>query len=119
MRFTSTVREQFEAAHQVEGHTVCGRVHGHAWEIAVTVEGGLDPKTISVVDHGILALALYTIVDEFRDNDLNDMLPGIVTTPEGLALYVRERLILQYPRIDSVEVRMGDWSSVRVESPYR
>ncbi len=119
MQYRTTVIDHFDAAHEVPGHSRCGGNHGHAWTVEVTVEGGLDPKKIHVVDHGELAGDLFRVVEEFRDRDLNDMLPGVITTPEGLALYIRERLILEWPRIVEVVVSMGDWCRVRVLGDIR
>lgn len=119
MQYTSTVVDRFEAAHHIDEHSVCGGNHGHDWSIAVTVAGGLDPKEIYVVDSGELAAALRNVVDEFRGRDLNDMLPGVVTTPEGVGLYVRERLILDWPRIINVTVTMGRWHRVSIVGEAR
>jgi len=119
VNFTSTARERFEAAHLVHGHSTCGVNHGHAWEVDVSVDGGLDPKKLYVVDHGALADDLRVVVDEFRGRDLNDMLPGVVTTPEGLGLYIRERLILDWPRIVNVRVAMGDSTVITITGDIR
>lgn len=112
MRFTTSVRHEFEASHTVVGHSRCGWQHGHCWAVTITVGGGLDPKNILVVDHGDLWRALKRVVDEFADRDLNDMLPGVVTTPEGLGLYVAERLTLEWRGLREVRVEMGPAISV-------
>jgi 6-pyruvoyl-tetrahydropterin synthase len=119
VQFQTTVRDRFEASHHVEGHSTCGGNHGHEWEVLVTVSGGLDPKKVYVVDHGALAHDLFVVVDEFRNRDLNDMLPGVITTPEGLGLYIRERLILDWPRIVMVEVRMSRWAATTITGDIR
>lgn len=109
----------FEAGHQLDGHTVCEEQHGHRWQISATVEGALHQKTVQVVDHGELQADLDTIADEFRHRDFNIMLPGVRPTPEGLATYIHERLVLKWPRIVEIGVHMGDESSVRVEWDVR
>lgn len=114
MRHTTSVRRVFEASHSVAGHSRCGWQHGHRWAISITVGGGLDPKKILVVDHGNLEYALDRVVDEFADRDLNDMVPGVVTTPEGLGLYILERLTLDFPTIQAVTVEMGERVVIRV-----
>jgi 6-pyruvoyl-tetrahydropterin synthase len=118
LHFT-TVSAVFDAPHRVPGHSICGENHAHRWTISVTTEGGLDPRKILVVDHGEFQAALDAIAGELRNRDLTDMLPGVTTTPEGLALYVQERLILNWPRLVEVAVAMGDTVSVRVESKIR
>lgn len=119
MKHFLTARDVFEAAHRVEGSRLCGVNHGHQWTIEATFSGNLDPKKVWLVDHGDFVAALTAIVDEFRDRDLNDMLPGIITTPEGLGLYVRERLILAWPRLAFIKVSMGPFVSITVESELR
>jgi 6-pyruvoyl-tetrahydropterin synthase len=119
MKYRSVAVARFEAAHRVEGHSRCGDTHGHQWIVSVAVEGGLDPKKVYVVDHGSWQEALAAVVNELHDRDLNDMLPGVVTTPEGLALYIRERLILDWPRIVSVAVDMGGWAQAIAEGDIR
>ena len=109
MRHSTTVRRTFQAEHQVVGHSRCGGWrHGHVWTIGITLAGGLDPKKVLVVDHGDLRAALDRVVDEFDGRDLNDMLPAVVTTPEGLGLYILERLILDWPTLTGATVEMGD-----------
>lgn len=119
MRHTTTAHVTFEASHIVIDHSMCGRNHGHQWDVAVTVEGGLDPKKILVVDHGELLLSLQRVIREVADRDLNDMLPGVITTPEGIALYIRERLSLEWPRIVRIEVEMGPSVWVALEPEIR
>lgn len=108
MRHTTSVRRVFEAGHHVPGHSICGWQHGHRWTITATVAGGLDPKKVLVVDHGDLRRALDRICDEVADRDLNVMLPGIVSTPEGIALYIAERLTLDWPGLTAIQVEMGE-----------
>lgn len=120
MKHATTVRRVFEAGHQVEGHSICSRrQHGHRWAVSVTIEGGLDPKKVQVVDHGLLLSDLNRVIDEFDDDDLNEMLPANTSTPEGLGLYIRERLILAWPRITLIEVEMGESITVQIKSEIR
>lgn len=119
MRHTTTVRETFEAAHRIPDSRMCRDGHGHRWTVEVTVAGTLDPKKVFVVDHGDLLAALGSIISEFALRDLDDMLPGVRSTPEGLAMYIRERLALNWPGIVRVNVGMGDSVSVGVEWDVR
>ena len=108
MRHYTTAGVSFEAGHQLPDHsTECRWRHGHAWTVRVTVEGPLNPKTLQVVDHAELAVALSSIAREIDLRDLNEMLPGVRTTPEGISLYFYERLVLAWPRIVAIEVGMG------------
>ena len=111
MRASATVRGTFAASHTIPGHPVCGRDHGHTWEVSVTVEAPVSPKTGSVVDTASLSVALATVVAELGHRNLDVMLPGVVSTPEGLAMWVRERLLLAYPNITCVTVSNGDYTA--------
>lgn len=119
MRHTTTVSESFEAGHQLDDPETCRWAHGHRWTVSVTVEGTLDARKVYVVDHRAFLAALRAVVDELRDRSLNDMLPGVRPTPEGLAIYFHERLALVQPRIVAVSVGMGEGVQVRVEWDVR
>lgn len=120
MKHTTTVTVPFEAGHQIDYLDGCKWTgHGHRWTVTVTVGGTLDAQKVYVVDHHRLLAAVREVVDELRDHNLNDMLPGVRPTPEGLAIYFHERLALGVPRIVAVEVGMGDEIKTRVEWDLR
>lgn len=111
MRASATVQATFAASHTVKDHPVCGRRHGHAWVVSVTAEAPISPKTGSVVDTAGLSTALAFLAVELGHRDIDDMLPGVVSTPEGIAVWVRERLLLAYPNITVVTVSNGDYTA--------
>jgi 6-pyruvoyl-tetrahydropterin synthase len=120
VRHTTTVTVPFEAGHQIDNIPGCmWSGHGHRWTVAVSVEGTLDTKTMFVVDYYQLLDAVREVVHELRNHSLNDMLPGVRPTPEGLAIYFHERLSLQFPRIVTIEVGMGDEIRSRVQWDLR
>jgi len=119
VRHTTTVTVPFEAGHQLDLDGCKWVGHGHRWTVAVTVEGSLDAQKMYVVDHYRLLAAVDEVVRELRDHNLNDMLPGVKSTPEGLAIYFHERLTLGHPRIVAIEVSMGDHIRSRVEWDLR
>lgn len=63
--------------------------------------------------------ALENLVRELNDRSLNAMMPGGVTTPNGVALWIMERLSLNFPRITTVTVQMGRRSSGRATRSIR
>lgn len=107
MKATVTVRGDFNASHIVEGHKSCERLHGHLWEVEASVSGEVSPKTGMVVDCSELDKALTAILAEFDNRHLNDMLPGVHPTPEGVASYIRERLIMVFPSVTRMSVDIG------------
>jgi 6-pyruvoyltetrahydropterin/6-carboxytetrahydropterin synthase len=120
MRITSTVSGRFSAGHVLPGHAKCGREHGHAWFVRLTVEGGIGPTTGYLVDHEELRAALGGIIAEIDGESLGSFLPGVVPSPEGLCGYFRERLLLVFPNIVRVTVRADpEGYEATVEWPIR
>lgn len=67
---TATVTSWFSAAHRVEGHPKCGRLHGHNYKLIVTVArpahkalgiGNVDDMGF-VIDFGILKPIIKKVV---------------------------------------------------------
>ena len=107
MQAVVTAHQAFSASHMIPNHSTCGHLHGHDWDIAVSLTGEISPKTGMVTDHGLLVMALQDLCREFDRRDLNAMLPGVLPSPEGLAPYIRERLAMQFPTITTVTVSCG------------
>jgi 6-pyruvoyl-tetrahydropterin synthase len=103
LKTTICHRETFNAAHKVDGDTFCGeRVHGHDWFAEVVVQGIPDPKTGSITTRA--PDLLFTSTMELHLKFANDMLPGLYSTPEGIAGWLFERLQLECPGLLSVTV---------------
>jgi 6-pyruvoyl-tetrahydropterin synthase len=100
------VRTTFGASHVLDGHPVCGRMHGHSYTVELTFYG--YPKPDSWGSPVLLkdAQAAMTIVDEFRDRHLNDMLPAGHPSVDGLAAYLLERTRIH--GVTKVEVYESD-----------
>lgn len=112
MKAKSTVIGAFSASHIIDGHSACGRLHGHDWTVEATVSTEALPPTGMVVDHAEFHAALMRVLVELEYRHLNDMLPGVPPTPEGVAAYVHERLLLAYPNLTSVAVGIGPYRAV-------
>ena len=54
----------FSAAHRIEGHPKCGRLHGHNYQVIVTVKGEILPTSGMLIDYGELDKIVKPIVDE-------------------------------------------------------
>jgi len=110
--FTGSVSASFSASHVVPGHPRCGRLHGHRWTIEVSIPAGQDTTSGELHRLPQLAEAVETICAEVEREHINDMFPGSPPTPAGVALAVRERLILDYPDIITVAVRADESSAI-------
>jgi 6-pyruvoyl-tetrahydropterin synthase len=89
-RYAASV--QFGASHELPGHHLCGRLHGHSYHVTLTWDGvpikenwGF-PMTQKAFNESI------AIVLELRNRHLNDMLPAGHPSVSGIAAYLLERL---------------------------
>lgn len=109
--FELTVRGRFCGAHRLAGYVGrCADLHGHNWDVEVTVRGReLDPTGL-LVDFRVLKEALRAVLDEIDHTDLNRIpeFQGQNPTSENLARYLYARLAKQLHsprwRIDRVAV---------------
>jgi len=103
LRTTVTHRELFNAAHKIDGDFFCGtRTHGHDWYAEVSVFGEPTKDGGQIVTEAPSLLA--SMVSELDLKLANEMLPGVHPTPEGIAMYLFERLRLACPGLMAVTV---------------
>lgn len=98
----------FDAGHSIPDYEPCARGHGHHWDVRVQVSGDLDPRTGWTRGSAPLAGSLRVITEELNGTQLPEMLPGVITSPLGLASYFLDRLALQFPAITRVRVDCSD-----------
>lgn len=96
--FELIVRNRFAAAHSLSDYEgPCARLHGHTWEVEVTVKGAqLDGKGM-LVDFKEIKSSLRKVIEDLDHRNLNDIDPfrrgGIENpTAENLARYIYRRL---------------------------
>lgn len=53
----------FSAAHRIEGHPKCGRLHGHNYKVVVLLRGTMD-KSGMIIDFGVVDRIVKPIIDE-------------------------------------------------------
>ncbi|MBN2541546.1 6-carboxytetrahydropterin synthase QueD [bacterium] len=112
------VSEKFSAAHRIDGYNGdCNRLHGHNWEIKLTVEKqeldkiGLayDLKTLKEDLRKVIKILDHTLL-----NDIPDFV-GINPTAENIGKFIFGKLQDVLPEsvsIKSVEVCESENSSV-------
>lgn len=66
---TTTISREywFSAAHRLEGHPKCGRLHGHNYRVVITVTGHLNAYGM-VMDYGDLDKVVKPIIDGLYDH---------------------------------------------------
>jgi 6-pyruvoyl-tetrahydropterin synthase len=115
----SCVKASFDAAHRVENYELCSFGDGHTWTVYAFVTGELDPKTGWVHGSVGLPLSLERICHELDRANLDSMMPGVVSTPLGIAANFLERLALQYPRLSAVRVECSDGTAGEIRRTPR
>jgi 6-pyruvoyltetrahydropterin/6-carboxytetrahydropterin synthase len=93
--YVLTVRDHFDAAHSLRGYDgECRRLHGHTWDVEVSVEGlRLDGIGI-LYDFKRLKQDLRAVLDDYDHRHLDEVAPfdEMNATAENLARVVFERL---------------------------
>ncbi len=97
----------FEAAHRLpnvpEGHK-CARMHGHSYNVEVTIRGPVDPRLGWIVDFAELTAAWQPLHAQLDHRTLNDV-PGLENpTSELLAAWIFERLTFPGARVVKIRV---------------
>jgi 6-pyruvoyltetrahydropterin/6-carboxytetrahydropterin synthase len=106
MRIVKSFR--FEAAHRLprvpEGHK-CGRLHGHSFQVDVTVDGPVDTEMGWVMDFADLKEA-FAPLDERLDHRYLNEIEGLENpTSEHLARWIWQRLKPTLNRLCEIRVR--------------
>lgn len=90
-----TVRDHFDAAHHLYDYPgECRELHGHTWDVEVTVAGS-DLDEIGIVyDFKRLKADLAAVLEDYDHVLINRIAPFDVTSPtaENLARVICERL---------------------------
>jgi 6-pyruvoyltetrahydropterin/6-carboxytetrahydropterin synthase len=116
-----TVTDHFDAAHSLRGYDgECRRLHGHTWDVEVSVEGGCLDGIGIVYDFKRLKADLRSVLDDYDHQHLNETAPfdEINATAENLARVVYERLVkVVDPVVRIAEVAV--WESPVARIAYR
>ena len=98
----------FEAAHLLPnvrpGHK-CARLHGHSFQVRVTVDGPVGAETGWVMDFADLKAAFAPVHDALDHRYLNDIRGLENPTSEHLARWIWRELRSSLPWLVEVEVR--------------
>ena len=99
---------RFEAAHflsKVPLDHPCRRIHGHSYEVTVTVQGEIDPSTGWFIDYKEMSRAVRAVLDPLDHTFLNAV-PGLENpTSEVLAAWIWERLAPRLPDLRNIRVK--------------
>lgn len=119
--YTLTIKDHFDAAHALVGYPgECRNLHGHTWDIEVSVSGTKLDSVGIVYDFKDLKEDLAGILSKYDHVYLNDVPPfdQINATAEHLARVIYEQLEERLPeRIELEEVAV--WESPIAKLVYR
>lgn len=119
--YNLTVKSHFDAAHALRGYPgECKNLHGHTWDIEVTVSGETLDEIGIVYDFKSLKDDLGKVLADYDHAYLNDVAPFDVLSPtaENLAKVIYDRLAATVdPRVNVTEVAV--WESPIAKLTYR
>ncbi len=119
--YTLTVKDHFDAAHALVGYPgECRNLHGHTWDIEVSVSGAkLDEVGIGY-DFKNLKDDLAAILSQYDHVYLNEVPPfdQINATAEHLARVIYEQLEERLPSDITLE-EVAVWESPIAKLTYR
>ncbi len=98
----------FESAHRLpnvaEGHK-CARLHGHSFQVRVSVSGAIGERSGWVMDFADIKTAIRPIHEQLDHRYLNEI-PGLENpTSEVLARWIWRALVLALPGLSEIQVR--------------
>ena len=107
MKIKLWVRRKFEAAHDLTGtfppgHQ-CARLHGHRYEVKITLAVDDDGQDV-LVDYHDMHAGLREELAQFDHRNINDVMKE-PTTCENLARLLWRRLSKRWPSLGEVEVQ--------------
>lgn len=116
-----TVKGHFDAAHHLYGYPgECRELHGHTWDVEVTVAAAQLDEIGIVYDFKSLKRDLAAVIDDYDHVLINQVPPFDETSPtaENLARVICERLQgVVDPRVRVIEVAV--WESPIARLVYR
>lgn len=116
-----TIKAHFDAAHALRGYPgECRNLHGHTWDIEVTVAAEKLDEIGIVYDFKLLKDDLNAVLDRYDHAYLNEVAPfdELSPTAENLARVIYEQLAETVdPRVGVVEVVV--WESPIAKLAYR
>lgn len=94
----------FEASHQLEWHPgKCARLHGHSYQLSVTVTGPVNRDGIVIDFADLKAVVQKHFLDDYDHVHLNDVLPS--PTAELIAADAATRLLAAGLPVSEVTIR--------------
>jgi 6-pyruvoyltetrahydropterin/6-carboxytetrahydropterin synthase len=97
-------RFRFEAAHRLPHHPgKCRELHGHSFELAVTLELPVDAQSGMALDFQAIKEAVHQrVLARVDHRNLNDIMDN--PTAELLAVWIWQQLVEALPGLSEIEL---------------
>lgn len=95
-----SVKRHFDAAHGLRGyHGKCENMHGHRWEIVISISGRELDKDGMACDFNLLKRALDGVLERYDHHNLNEVPPYDALNPssENIARIVYKEMCIALP----------------------
>lgn len=114
-----TKRFRFEAAHRLPRYEgPCFHLHGHSYELHVSLEMPIDPATGMTLDFFVLERKVKELVlDRLDHRNINDTMEN--PTAENIAIWIWDQLKPEFPAMSEVKLFETPDSSVIYQGPGR
>ena len=110
----------FEAAHALtrapEGHR-CRHIHGHTYQVDVTLRGPVDPDVGWLMDYGDITAAVKPVIELLDHQFLNEVEGLSQPTSENLCAWLWDHISRSTPHLWEICVRETPTSRCRYRGP--
>ena len=108
LRTTVTKRFRLDSAHFLPDYPgKCQRMHGHSWEILITIGGPVNPETGMIVD--------FSAIKERLVKPLENKLDHQILNQQSLGLFE-----LEIPTAENIALAIYEWCSGEISGePFR
>lgn len=110
--FEVSVTLEFSAAHRLPDYPgPCSNIHGHTWQVSISVIGQSLNQSGMIMDFRDLKDALSNVINSYDHQLINEIPPFDKTTPtaENIAREIYRQLRSGYPEINLSNVKV--WES--------
>ncbi len=119
--FEATIKTHFSAAHRLRQYDgECERLHGHNWDVEVSIVSDQLDNLGMVIDFKELKDKTNTLMDKFDHQYLNEVPPFTELNPttENMAKYISDELS-KIINTDFIKVnRVTVWESPNCSASY-
>ncbi|MCB0218161.1 MAG: 6-carboxytetrahydropterin synthase [Chrysiogenetes bacterium] len=95
---------RFEASHSIPNHGgLCNRIHGHSYNLFISVEGTVDAETGMLIDFDDMSRHVEReVMGKLDHGFLNDYIP--LPTCEAIAVWIWEKLKPVVPELSEIKL---------------